>query len=115
MSIATSCLRESSNVIEMWCRIKTGELIKVHVPPGSSLMQAIRDCDLPIEAACGGSLACGTCHISVDPDWLGMLPAPSRDELGMLDCLANTAQTSRLSCQIRPTEDLAGLVFEVIE
>ena len=102
-------------MVETWCRTKTGELVKVNASPELSLMQAIRDSGVPIEASCEGNMACGTCHISVDADWFGKLPAPLRDELGMLDCLANTTPTSRLSCQIHPTEELDGLVFEVIE
>lgn len=63
-----------------------------------------------IAADCGGSLICATCHVYVDAAWTDKLPAPSADELAMLEMTAaeRTAH-SRLSCQIVLTAQLDGL------
>ena len=59
---------------------------------------------------CGGVMSCGTCHIYVDPTWTSRLPAPKQDEHDMLEFVeAERLPESRLSCQIRFTEELDGL------
>lgn len=76
---------------------------------GWSLMEIIREANLPIEAACGGCCACATCHVYVDPEWVTKLPAPDSDESMMLDEAFQVQDNSRLSCQIKFKDDLAGL------
>lgn len=76
---------------------------------GLSLMEVAVDNEIDIEAACEGSLACATCHLVLDPDWYAKLGAPSDDEEDMLDLAFGLTKTSRLSCQIRVTDDLEGL------
>jgi 2Fe-2S ferredoxin len=77
-----------------------------------SLMKAAVDANVKgIEADCGGTLTCATCHVMVDAPWQEKLPPASPDELDMLDFAASPVQpTSRLSCQIQLTEGLDGLV-----
>lgn len=82
---------------------------EIDATPGWSVMEIIREHNLPIEAACGGCCACATCHVYVDLDWLGRLEAPHDDENLMLDEAFEVRDNSRLSCQIRYTEDLDGL------
>ncbi len=78
---------------------------------GSSVMEAALQNDVPgILATCGGSCACATCHVYVAPEWLGRLPEPAIDELDMLDTAHDREDNSRLSCQIKVTEEIAGLV-----
>ncbi|MBL8352665.1 MAG: 2Fe-2S iron-sulfur cluster binding domain-containing protein [Burkholderiaceae bacterium] len=86
-------------------------------PEGVSVMQAATGFGIAgIVAECGGSLQCATCHVVVDPAWADKLPAPSADELAMLECTAAERQpTSRLSCQIRLTAAMNGLVLRVPE
>jgi len=60
-------------------------------------------------AQCGGSCACATCHVYVDPVWKDKIPAPSEEELGMLDGAFEVTEDSRLACQIFFTKDLDGL------
>ena len=62
-----------------------------------------------ILAKCGGSCACGTCHVYVSEAWLARIPAPSEEEEAMLDYVADTRPNSRLSCQIRMHDTLNGL------
>lgn len=81
----------------------------VDAKTGLSLMEVAIDNEIDIEAACEGSLACATCHLVLDPTWYEKLGAPSEDEEDMLDLAFGLTKTSRLSCQIRVTDDLDGL------
>jgi 2Fe-2S ferredoxin len=76
---------------------------------GWSVMEIIRENGLPIEAACGGCCACATCHVYVDPEWLGRLNPPGPDESMMLDEAFEVRDNSRLSCQIKYGDVLDGL------
>lgn len=67
-----------------------------------------------IIAECGGGAMCATCHVYVDEAWSDKLPPPDEGEVEMLDCTtAERLPTSRLSCQIRLTEELDGLRVRV--
>lgn len=66
-------------------------------------------------AECGGACACATCHVYVKGDWLERLPAMSATEQGMLEFVVDRRPNSRLSCQIKVTEALDGLVVETPE
>ena len=81
----------------------------VDAQTGLSLMEVAVDNDIDIEAACEGSLACATCHLVLDPAWYEKLGGPGEDEEDMLDLAFGLTRTSRLSCQIRVTDDLDGL------
>lgn len=78
---------------------------------GQSLMKAAVDAGVNgIEADCGGTLSCATCHVMFDVPWADRLPPPVTDELDMLDFAAITPEPgSRLSCQIVLTAELDGL------
>jgi ferredoxin, 2Fe-2S len=76
---------------------------------GWSVMEVIRENNLPIEAACGGCCACATCHVYVDEAWLPRLEAANADEGMMLDEAFEVRDNSRLSCQIKYGEALDGL------
>jgi ferredoxin, 2Fe-2S len=84
-------------------------------PAGVSLMQAAAGAGVPgILADCGGALNCATCHVYVDETWWHRLPAPQADERALLDLTAAERRpTSRLSCQVRLTDALQGLVVHV--
>ncbi len=82
---------------------------------GRSLMQAALDAAIDsIAADCGGCLNCATCHVIVAPDWLPRLAPPSADEDAMLEMTAHPRQAgSRLSCQIKLTQELDGFRVQV--
>lgn len=84
-------------------------------PEGTSVMQAAMDASVAgIIGECGGSAMCATCHVIVDEAWADKLPPPLQNELEMLDCTATERQpTSRLSCQIKLTAALEGLVVHL--
>ncbi len=78
---------------------------------GSTVMETAVNNDIPgILATCGGSCACATCHVYIDPDWYPRLGPLSLDELDMLDTAHDVQPTSRLSCQIAVTAELDGLI-----
>lgn len=87
------------------------------VPDGDNVMHgALYNGIEGIIGECGGALACATCHCYVDADWAARLPAPSQDEIDMLDCVAAERRpTSRLSCQIVVGPALDGLVIHLPE
>jgi 2Fe-2S ferredoxin len=69
-----------------------------------------------IEAECGGCLDCATCHVYVDEAFLGRLAAPSDQEEALLQAVsAPRRDNSRLSCQIKLTDALDGLIVRIPE
>ena len=73
------------------------------------VMEIIREGGIPILAQCGGSCACATCHVYVDPAWKSRLPEPTEEEIGMLDGAFDVTADSRLACQIIFNGKLDGL------
>lgn len=80
---------------------------------GLTLLDVARQHDIAMEGACGGSMACATCHVIVDDDFVDRLPPPSAEEEDMLDFAADVRANSRLGCQIRLTAALDGLRVSV--
>lgn len=86
----------------------------VDVPVGSTVMEgAVKNRVPGIDADCGGACACATCHVHVDPTWVGLTGKPGGMEESMLDFAEGVTETSRLSCQIQVTADLDGLVVRL--
>ncbi|MGZ5934200.1 MAG: 2Fe-2S iron-sulfur cluster-binding protein [Rhizomicrobium sp.] len=89
----------------------TGKEHEVEVPAGWSVMEgAVKNLIPGIDADCGGACACATCHVFVDEAWLAKLPKKEDMEETMLDFAPDMAANSRLSCQIKVTPELDGLV-----
>lgn len=83
---------------------------------GMTVMEsAVRDSVPGIEAECGGACSCATCHVYVDEAWKEKTGQPEEMEEDMLDFAFDVRPNSRLSCQIKVTEDLDGLVLRVPE
>ncbi len=82
---------------------------RVSCQPGVSLMEALRGAGHPIEAACGGSLACATCHVILSDGDFAKVGEASEDEEDMLDQAFGVTRTSRLACQIMLTPELSPL------
>ena len=89
----------------------------VETRAGDSVMQAAVNAGVPgIIAECGGSMACATCHVYVDDAWADKTGERSESEEDMLDCaMSEMKPTSRLSCQVKLTQDLDGLVVHIPE
>ncbi len=83
---------------------------------GATVMEAAVKNAIPgIDAECGGACACATCHVYVAEDWAKKLPKAESMEEGMLDFAFDVRPTSRLSCQIKITPALEGLVVTTPE
>lgn len=89
----------------------------VEVPNGLTVMEGARDNNIPgIEADCGGACACSTCHVYVHPDWVAKLPPIDPMEEDMLEFAYQPDTTrSRLTCQIKVTDAIDGLVVQMPE
>lgn len=93
-----------------------GTHFDLDVPVGTTVMEnAVRNSVPGIEAECGGACACATCHVYVDEAWIEKVGEPDTMEEDMLDFAADPGPTSRLSCQIKMTDELDGLVVRVPE
>jgi 2Fe-2S ferredoxin len=86
----------------------------IDVQPGMTVMEGAVKNNVPgIDAECGGACACATCHVYVDPSWKAKTGEQGELEASMLDIANNPQPNSRLSCQIRVTEELDGLVVNL--
>ena len=83
---------------------------------GLSVMEnAVRNNVPGIDADCGGACACATCHVYVDEAFRPLTGTASAMEESMLDFAENVEPNSRLSCQIRVSDDLDGLIVRLPE
>ncbi len=86
----------------------------VDAEPGVTVMEAAKiNLIAGVEAECGGACACATCHVYVDEAWTGRTGKPATMEEDMLDFAFDVREESRLSCQIKVTADLDGLLVRV--
>jgi len=93
-----------------------GTRFDVEAENGSTVMEnAVRNSVPGIEAECGGACACATCHVYVDEAWTDAVGQPEPMEEDMLDFAFDVRPNSRLSCQIRVSDELDGLVVSVPE
>jgi 2Fe-2S ferredoxin len=88
----------------------------VDVPTGMSVMEGAKKNGVPgIDADCGGGCSCGTCHVFVDPAWLAQVGGRTAIEEATIEFAEGVEPNSRLSCQIRVSETLDGLVVRMPE
>ena len=88
----------------------------VEAKNGESVMEAAIKNSIPgIDADCGGACACATCHVYVDDAFAAETGRASAMEESMLDFAENVQPNSRLSCQIRVSDDLEGLIVRLPE
>ncbi len=88
----------------------------VEATNGDSVMEAATSNDVPgIDADCGGACACATCHVYVDEAWVDAVGKPEDIEAEMLDVAEEVKENSRLSCQIKVSDELDGLVVRTPE
>ena len=82
----------------------------IEVENGLSVMEGAIQKEIPgIDADCGGSMACATCHVYVDDQWFNKIPKAEDAEIDMIDMAFEPKKNSRLSCQIIVNEELDGL------
>ena len=86
----------------------------IEVEKGLSVMEGAIQNNIPgIDADCGGSMACATCHVYVEEKWLNKLPKPEEGEVDMIDMAFEPKKNSRLSCQLIVSDDLDGLIVNI--
>lgn len=88
---------------------KDGEQIEIEAAEGDNLMDIAQAHGLDVEGACGGSCACSTCHMIIDPEYFDEMEEPSDDENDMLDLAFGLTETSRLGCQVKMSPELDGV------
>ena len=82
----------------------------IEVENGLSVMEgAVQNEIVGIDADCGGSMACATCHVYVEEKWLNKIPKAEEAEVDMIDMAYEPKKNSRLSCQIIINDELDGL------
>jgi len=91
-----------------------GKSHEVEVANGLTVMEGAVQNNIPgIDADCGGSCACATCHVYVDEKWYGKLVKKESAEEDMLDMAYEPKKFSRLSCQITVEDKFDGLVVKM--
>ena len=91
-----------------------GKSHTIEVSNGLSLMEGAVQNNIPgIDADCGGSCACATCHVYVNENWFSKLPNKEQAEEDMLDMAFEPGKFSRLACQITVTDDLDGVIVKM--
>lgn len=91
-----------------------GRVTEAEGEAGQSVMSVAVNAGIEvILAECGGACACGTCHCYVDADWVTRLTPPTDGETAMIECVIAPRPESRLTCQVRLTDDLDGLVIHL--
>ncbi len=82
----------------------------IEVENGLTVMEGAIQNNIPgIDADCGGSMACATCHVYVEENWLDKIPKQEDGEIDMIDMAFEPKKNSRLSCQITIADELDGL------
>ena len=95
---------------------QNGNSKTIEVDNGLTVMEGAVQNNIPgIDADCGGSMSCDTCHVYVKEDWYEKLPKKEMGEDDMLDQAYEPKKNSRLSCQIIVSDDLDGLVVDMPE
>uniref|UniRef100_A0A7S3JQC4 2Fe-2S ferredoxin-type domain-containing protein n=1 Tax=Aureoumbra lagunensis TaxID=44058 RepID=A0A7S3JQC4_9STRA len=92
-----------------------GKETSVRAVVGKTVLDAALANDIDIEAACGGEMACSTCHVILQQDNFDHLEKPTEEEQDMLDLAWGLTDTSRLCCQIKVTPELDGYTFTLPE
>ena len=91
-----------------------GKSHTIEIANGLSVMEGAVQNNIPgIDADCGGSMACATCHVYVKEEWLDKLPTKEDGEEDMLDMAFEPKKNSRLSCQLVVSDDLDGLTVDI--
>lgn len=89
---------------------------ELDIQPGTSVMQgAVTHSVRGIIGDCGGACSCATCHVYVDPAWLDKVGEKAATETALLEEVCDMRPNSRLSCQIKVTDALDGLVVRLPE
>ncbi len=94
----------------------SGKSHTIEVQNGLTVMEGAIQNNVPgIDADCGGSMACATCHVYVKEEWFNKLPKKEDGEEDMLDMAYEPNKFSRLSCQLTVSDNLEGMIVNLPE
>ena len=94
----------------------SGKNHTIEVRNGLTVMEGAVQNNIPgIDADCGGSMACATCHVYVKEEWFNNLPQKEQGEEDMLDMAFEPNKFSRLSCQLTVSDKLEGMIVNLPE
>ena len=94
----------------------SGKLHTIEVQNGLTVMEGAIQNNVPgIDADCGGSMACATCHVYVKEEWFNKIPKKEDGEEDMLDMAHKPNKFSRLSCQLTVSDKLEGMIVNLPE
>ena len=94
----------------------SGKSHTIEIDNGLTVMEGAVQNNIPgIDADCGGSMACATCHVYVKEEWFNKLPKKEDGEEDMIDMAYKPNKYSRLSCQLTVSNDLEGLTVQLPE
>ena len=94
----------------------SGEEHVIDAKPGHSVMESAVKNNVPgIAADCGGALACATCRVYVSDAWRDKLEPPTEMEQSTIEFSEDKTPGLRLSCQIKVTPALDGLIVHTPE
>ncbi len=89
---------------------------EIEAENGLTIMEtAVKNMVPGIDADCGGACACATCHVYVDASWLEKVGTPDPMEESMLDFAQERQENSRLSCQLKVSDEVDGIVVRLPE
>ena len=80
---------------------------------GETVLNVAHRHKIDLEGACGGDMACSTCHVIIDKEWFDKLPKAKPEENDMLDLASGVTRTSRLGCQIKLDDKMDGLTVRL--
>lgn len=112
-STAPACEEEAKKVSITFVDTKTETSKTVQAEIGKHLLSVAHDNNLELEGACGGELACATCHLIFEKKIFDMLPEIEEEEVDMLDLAFEVTETSRLGCQILVREEFEGMTVTI--
>ena len=94
----------------------SGKSHTIEVQNGLTVMEGAIQNNIPgIDADCGGSMACATCHVYIKENWFNKLPKKEDGEEDMLDMAHKPNKFSRLSCQLTVSDKLEGMIVNLPE
>ena len=95
---------------KLFVETMSGEEKEIEGQDGQVMMEVIRDNGVDeLQALCGGCCSCGTCHVWVEPAFFDRLPEMGSQENDILDCSEYRKENSRLSCQLKLTDEIDGI------
>ena len=95
--------------------IKGNTKKKVEAEVGKALLQVAEENQIELVGACGGSCACGSCHVYIDEETLKKIEPAKEDEEDVLDIVFDLKPNSRLACQVAITEAMDGAIITIPE